>query len=452
LAPLTGGDGLFGRCVLAAVVVSLLLAGPAAGQVSSSSSWPQVGQDPGLTNRTGVTASQTGTPASGFPVPLFGGSLLGQADQTQAGPPAVYSDGNLLAGTNATQSGSQLVAQLAYINSVEVPQPGATRALFTAQNQFSGIGFSASTPAVSAAGQMFVATGGTLWSVSPSGPAVGVFGGTPDPTACEFLPSATETSLPICEVGSPTIGPNGTLYFTAGNQPPSAQQGTGAAYALDPASGEQLWSFPLPQAVFGPVAVDGQGNAYVTAGPLLSVGPTGRSRWRFTGSAPGLSAPMVYGGAVYVLGTSGNAMTLYAVNTSTGRQLWATRVPGAPTQAATALGPGGNVMALTATTLAAINRRTGSTSWRYSLPQQTVAAAAPMVDGSGNTYILATTQSGAGVVIGVSATGDQLWQSPIGTPTFLGTYGEPTGGAIGVDGTVYASATDGKVYAFTDPP
>ena len=203
--------------------MSLLLAVPAAGQVSSSSSWPQVGQDPGLTNRTGVTASQTGTPASGFPIPLFGGALLDRADQ--AGPPAVYSDGNLLAGTSATQSGSQLVAQLAYINSVEVPQPGATRVLFTAQNQFSGTGFSASTPAVSAGGQTFVAAGGTLWSVAPSGPAVGVFGGTPDPAACEFLPSAGETSLPICQVGSPTIGPDGTVYFTAGNQPPHPSKG-----------------------------------------------------------------------------------------------------------------------------------------------------------------------------------------------------------------------------------
>jgi hypothetical protein len=68
-----------------------------------------------------------------------------------------------------------------------------------------------------------------------------------------------------------------------------------------------------------------------------------------------------------------------------------------------------------------------------------------MVDGSGNTCILASVQSGGGAVIGVSAAGHQVWRSPIGTHSFLGFYGEPTRGAIGVDGTVYASATDGKV-------
>ena len=69
----------------------------------------------------------------------------------------------------------------------------------------------------------------------------------------------------------------------------------------------------------------------------------------------------------------------------------------------------------------------------------------------GHTYILASVQSGGGTAIGVSAAGDQLWQSSIGSGSIFGFYGEPTGGAIGLDGTVYASATDGKVYAFTDP-
>jgi outer membrane protein assembly factor BamB len=441
--------------LLAAILVSLLLARPAAGQVSSSSSWPQVGQDPGLTSRTGVTASQTGTPASGFPVPLFGGGLLGQAGQAQAGPPAVYTDGNLLAGTNATQSGTQPMVQLVYINSVGVPQPGATRALFTTQDITSPVGFSMTTPAVSDDGQMFVAGGGILWSVPPSGSAASVFGGTPNQKmACEFLPSAGETTLPICQVGSPTIGPDGTLYFTAGYQPNSPQPGTGAAYALNPSTGQQLWSFPLPQAVFGPVAVDGQGNAYMTAGPLLSVGPTGQSRWRFapSGGSASLSPPMVYGGTVFVLASlRSGPTTLFAVNASTGRQLWSTRVPGAALSAGPALGPSGNVMALTFTTLAAINRRTGATTWRYSLPSQTTAQVEPMVDGSGDTYVLASVESGGGAVIGVSPAGNQLWQSTIGTGSFLGTTGVPTGGAIGLDGTVYASATDGKVYAFTDP-
>jgi outer membrane protein assembly factor BamB len=159
---------------------------------------------------------------------------------------------------------------------------------------------------------------------------------------------------------------------------------------------------------------------------------------------------MVYGAAVYVLRASGSTTTLYAVNASTGRQIWATRMPGSATPVAPALGANGNVMALTRTVPTAVNRRTGKTSWRYSLPSQTVAQASPMVDGSGNTYILASVQSGGGTAIGVSAAGDQLWQNPIESGSIFGFCGEPTGGAIGLDGTVYASATDSKVYAFTD--
>jgi outer membrane protein assembly factor BamB len=52
----------------------------------------------------------------------------------------------------------------------------------------------------------------------------------------------------------------------------------------------------------------------------------------------------------------------------------------------------------------------------------------------------------------VSAQGQPLWTDPIGTPEPLfGTVGTPTGGATGLDGTIYVSATDGNVYAFTEP-
>src|SRR4051794_6629215 len=85
------------------VVAFALLATPAAAQLATTSSWPQVDQDPGLTRRAEVTGSQTGTPAAGFPTPTFGGSSPLHAASTP-GPPSVYVDGNILTGTNATNN------------------------------------------------------------------------------------------------------------------------------------------------------------------------------------------------------------------------------------------------------------------------------------------------------------------------------------------------------------
>src|SRR4051794_28458222 len=103
-------------------VAFALLATPAAAQLDTTSSWPQVDQDPGLTRRAEVTGSQTGTPAAGFPTPIFGGSSpLKQTDATP-GPPSVYVDGNILTGTNATNNNG--VALLDYIYAADVAQPG----------------------------------------------------------------------------------------------------------------------------------------------------------------------------------------------------------------------------------------------------------------------------------------------------------------------------------------
>src|SRR5919108_2000791 len=125
------------------VLLALLAGAPSAGaQLATSSSWPQAGHDPGLTKRTFVTGSQTGTPAAGFPAPLFGGSLNNTGGQgaTQAGPPAIYVDGNVIAGTNEAaprgSGGVGEVAQLAYVNAAGVPSPGAARPLFTDTGPF----------------------------------------------------------------------------------------------------------------------------------------------------------------------------------------------------------------------------------------------------------------------------------------------------------------------------
>lgn len=430
---------MVGKASILAVLAAAVLAAPAAAQLSTQSSWPQVGHDPGLTRRTNVTASQTGTLATGFPAPLYGPGLINTAGFTEAGPPAVYIDGNLLSGTDA---GPQQVdptnhpeAQLVYVNAVDVPSPGAARALFTDSGPFPyTIGLSNATPAVTNNGLMYVSSSsGNVWLVPPSGIALPAFAG----------PPGTNT------VGSPTLAPNGAIYVTAGNQPDAPVPATATLNYVDPQTGG--WSVPIANANT-PVALDSVQNAYVTSsGKLLSVNPAGRIRWSFDPPGPPqvLSPPMVYGNTAYVQGGSSSVPFLIAISTSTGRQLFATRIAGNfnPGDIAPALGPSGNVMALSNTTLTAINRTSGKQSWAFPLPTANFADEAPMVDGSGNTYIVATSLLGASV-IGVSATGSLLWQTPTG---FGATPGQPTGATIGVDGSVYVSATNGQIYAYTDP-
>ena len=162
---------------------------------------------------------------------------------------------------------------------------------------------------------------------------------------------------------------------------------------------------------------------------------------------------MVYGSTVFLLGAAGNASAAYAVNAATGRQLWATPIKGPRT--GIALGPSGNVMALSSTTLTAINRTTGKASWTFPLPPGAFATHPPLVDGSGDTYVLAGLQAGGGTVIALSPTGQQLWENNIGTPSTSifgpSLVGGPNDATIGVDGSIYVSASDGNVYAFTDP-
>jgi outer membrane protein assembly factor BamB len=433
-----------------ALLAPLAAAPPAGAQLATSSSWPQAGHDPGLTKRTFVTGSQTGTPAPGFPAPLFGGSLNNTGGQgvTTAGAPAVYVDGNVIAGTNEAapkgSGGTGPVAQLAYVNAADVPSPGAARPLFTDSGPFFGVGgMSGATPAVSNSGIMYVAsTSGHMWAVPPSGQATALYAGSGgvDPEA----------------VGSPTLADNGILYFTGGAPAGAPAGNAGALYAYDTSTGQQAWSTPIPIAA-PPVALDGANNAYLTSGGLRSFNTVGKSRWTFEPPGPPttLSAPMVYGSTVYVIVGAGGSSSLAAVSIASGKQLWATRLPGGAlaNPPGPALGPSGTILALTGSTLTAVNKTSGATAWRSPLPSGTSPGAPPLIDGSGDAYLLLNDNGGySGTVAAVNAHGQSLWTDAIGTPEPLfGTIGTPTAGAIGLDGTLYVGASDGNVYAFTDP-
>jgi hypothetical protein len=434
------------------VLAFAVLAAPAAAQLSTTSSWPQIGHDPGLTRRAFVTGSQTGTPAPGFPAPLYGGSFANTVNFTQAGPPVIYSDGNLLAGTNAgpqqVRPVSNPVAQLGYVNAADVTPPGAGRPLFTDPGPFpTTTGMSDTTPAVDSTGSMFVSSSsGNVWLVNTNGGALPVVGGLAGPPGT------------VTTVGSPTIGPSGTVYFTAGYSPNGPGPVTGTLYSNNAANSQFNWNVPI-SAAGTPVAIDGSGNVYVSANGLRSYSATGAPRWTFDPPGPPqvLSPPMIYGSSAFVIagpaGSSRSGDFLVAVNLGNGRQLWAAPITGAYalSQVGPALGPSGNILALTGQALTAVNKTTGRVSWAYAIPSGLFpGGVAPLVDGSGDTYIFTGGEDiSGGTVLAVGPNGKQLWSTGFGFTN--GINANPTGATIGLDGTIYVSATDGNVYAFTDP-
>jgi outer membrane protein assembly factor BamB len=284
---------------------------------------------------------------------------------------------------------------------------------------------------------------GHLWIVPPSGPASSAF------------PFPANTG----PVGPPTVGPNGIIYVTAGADADNPFS-TGSLFAINPDSGQTIFQVGSSSAT-QPVALDGAGNVYIdNNGGLEQLNANGNVRWGFNPPGPPqvLSPPMVYGSTAYVtagprLGVQQGHLFAVAISTATGKQLWATPIQGSFQNQSfgPALGGSGNVIVQTSNVLTALNRTTGQVAWTEQLVNGN-AMVEPMVDGSGDVYVMGNAASGGGgYAQGFSASGQSLWEENFGTPSPFGTFGSPTGGAIGVDGSVYVSATDGKVYAFTDP-
>ena len=430
-----------------------------AAQLSRQSSWPQVAHDAGLTKRAGVTGSQTGTLAPGFPTPVHVGSAPGFS---LAGPPVVYVDGNLIAGMNPDQApASDPVSQLVAVNAAGVPFPGAVRVLFSDTGPLTATaGLTAATPAVTSSGLMFAAsTSGHLWTVPPGGSAT--------PTIA--LPPATNG------VGSPTIAADGTLYFTAGIGSATRSAANKTLYGVNLSTGSISLAIPTTS-IDAEIALDGAGNVYLTQrGRLRSVTAGGSTRWTFTppGRLRVVGPPMIYRGTAYVMvgrlsgsfpGPSYEDAAIVAVSTTSGKRSWTaplddglfeTTVNNAPgAQNGPALGTRGTVLGLTLNRLTAVSRSSGRKVWTYRLPPDLWAQLSPMVDSSGDTYILAKpiARAARGAVVAVNAKGHNLWRKNIQTyaDTDIFTF-NLTGDAIGVDGTIYVSAIDGLIWAFRDP-
>jgi large repetitive protein len=260
-----------------------------------------------------------------------------------------------------------------------------------------------STPAVAADGDVYVVSdgrGGALIAIKNGGATLWSLGG---------------HSLQ----GSPTIGPDGTIYV---------QSGTSELYAVDPQNGHVYWKFAGSVGrtlVRGSPAISRDGKTlYVPSGGgdlyALSAGPTGgHLSWTYHIQGPANgdieNAPAVGpDGTIYVAtgGTYGDTPSdIEAVNPD-GTLKWAYVSDGTfeTTPAVTAAGQ--VVAGNDSGTVVAVRQSDGKLAWSFSAPgkygHNGFYNSSAASDGSGNIYI-----QNLDSVFAISPTGSVLWTAKV---------------------------------------
>lgn len=101
----------------------------------------------------------------------------------------------------------------------------------------------------------------------------------------------------------------------------------GRVMALDARSGVQAWTVEVGTPISAGVGFDGRFAAVVSRANELVVIEDGKASWRSRVSAQVLTAPLVAGERIFVLGAD---RSLAAYDARTGRKLWLTQRPGDP--------------------------------------------------------------------------------------------------------------------------
>jgi outer membrane protein assembly factor BamB len=271
--------------------------------------------------------------------------------------------------------------------------------------------------------------------------------------------------------------------------------GDGALYALDAATGDEVWHAELgdqiqspPTVVDGVVYVGSMSNDPDEAGSLVALdAATGEERWTYDAGAGVYTAPAVVGDLVVVTGSDG---VVHAVGTEEGEVHWQARVAGSPSSSvavaaglvhvvASELGDGSDDWT---GTVYALDLETGEERWTYEVAQfltgPAVAAgvvyvahaagviaidaesgvevwSAAVNDLGSNESVGAPAVAGSGVYVGGRSlvaldaeSGDEVWRFQ---PPLLDVPGDPDPGDVAsapavVGETVFVSGTSG-LYA-----
>jgi outer membrane protein assembly factor BamB len=180
-------------------------------------------------------------------------------------------------------------------------------------------------------------------------------------------------------VDSPAAVAGGVAYF-------GSELGDGRTYAVDTATGTQIWSRLTPggySVQTGPAV--SSGLVYVGAyGALYALNAvTGKIRWKLT-SQDYFNSPAIASGIVY--DASGD--TLYARDARTGKEVWTVRPGGSLSLGAVAIANGTVYVSEVAGALDALNATTGEVLWSVPTaynPSSPVIVGKTVIVGAGRT-------------------------------------------------------------------
>jgi PQQ-like domain len=271
-----------------------------------------------------------------------------------------------------------------------------------------GPGFISSSPALGADGTVYVASGGSLCAVTNSG-----------------LVASNKWTFPVCPTFglSPSIGPDGTLYFGVGQCDLYSVRPDGSlgwVHHLQPEFQYQI-SFRSTPAV----GVDGT-IYFVAGGRLYAVSPPGSVIWECVldnSSAGGFTSPALGpDGTIYIGSTY--AASVYAINPD-GTRNWSYQLPSGCAESAAL----GNTLYIAAFPLYAFNLQ-GTNLWSAG----DLFQGSPSIGTRGDIYVADTGRT----LHRITAGGQTGWQAITSSPALF----SPTTPAVDAGGNIYYSCSN----------
>ncbi len=141
----------------------------------------------------------------------------------------------------------------------------------------------------------------------------------------------------------------------------------GSVIALDAAKGREIWRANAKSALSAGVGSDGKFAAVVTIEGQIVVFEAGRELWRQSAGARVITAPLVAGERVFVVGLDRSVSAFDALN---GAKLWSVQRPGDPltlAQAGVAMAFKNSLLVSQGSRLAALDPANGAVRWEVAL-------------------------------------------------------------------------------------
>ncbi len=208
-----------------------------------------------------------------------------------------------------------------------------------------------------------------------------------------------------------SVAVNGTTFTVGASD--------GSLTALDAAKGRVLWQASAKAALSAGVGSDGKFAAVVTRDGEIVVFDGGRELWRQQSTARVITAPLVAGERVFVVGLDRSVTAFDALN---GARLWAVQRPGDPlslAQAGVAMAFKNTLLVSQGPRLVALDPANGSTRWEVVLAtprgSNEIERLSDLVGPAvrvGDVVCIRAYQASVGCVN--AETGQLLWSKPLG--------------------------------------